>query len=289
MSNKLIFLAIGILSGIAISVWYLGTNDTRPTDTPALDVRAESVETRLAALESTMARQIEAVRDEIESLRTDLVLLSVPRDEELMPSFQPANGAAVGNPTAVGDRVSEVDRLRRIVAFPDGRIGALIEAGFTRVRAEQIDRLLEENRVAAMQARYEAARRGESPPQGNAEIEELFDEDSMLRSELGDADYERYLAAMGRPTEVLVIDVLTSSAAEQAGMVEGDRIVAYDGQRVFDIRELLELPIQGEPGAPVMVDILRDGQPMQLVLPRGPLGISAPLGSPVPVPAAEPQ
>lgn len=289
MSNKIVFLTIGILTGAVISVWYLPTNDTQPTDTPMLDVRTESIETRLAALESTMAEQFESISGEIESLRSDLVSLSEPRVESVTSAPQSTSGAAVGNPIAVGAGNSEVERLRRVLASPEGRIGALVEAGFTPARAEQIDRLIEENLIAAMQARYEAARRGESPPQGNAEIEELFDADSMLRSELGDADYERYLTAMGRPTEVLVIDVLSSSAAEQAGMVVGDRIVAYDGQRVFDIRELLALPIQGEPGAPVMVDILRDGQPMQLVLPRGPLGISAPIGSPVPDPPADQQ
>jgi S1-C subfamily serine protease len=61
-------------------------------------------------------------------------------------------------------------------------------------------------------------------------------------------------------------------------MLVGDQIVAYDGRRVFHIRELTEVLLQGEPGAPVIVDIVRDGQAMQLVLPRGPLGIIAAAG-----------
>jgi hypothetical protein len=38
--------------------------------------------------------------------------------------------------------------------------------------------------------------------------------------------------------------------------------------------ELNALILEGQPGAPVTVDVLRDGQPMQVVMPRGPLGIA---------------
>jgi hypothetical protein len=33
--------------------------------------------------------------------------------------------------------------------------------------------------------------------------------------------------------------------------------------------------MQGDPGVSVAVDIMRDGVPMQVVLPRGPVGVSA--------------
>lgn len=105
----------------------------------------------------------------------------------------------------------------------------------------------------------------------------------MLRSELGDADFAQYLEAVGRPTEVWVGAVFSGSAAEQAGMLANDRIVSYDGHRVFGAMELTPLALEGDPGGPVIVDILRDGQPMQLVLPRGPLGIMGSAGSPIQV------
>jgi hypothetical protein len=38
--------------------------------------------------------------------------------------------------------------------------------------------------------------------------------------------------------------------------------------------DLTRQTLEGTPGEQIMVDILRDGMPMQVVLPRGPLGIS---------------
>jgi S1-C subfamily serine protease len=118
-----------------------------------------------------------------------------------------------------------------------------------------------------MQAQYAARRDGRpaAPPNVGA--------DRTLRADLGDADYERYLQAQGRPTNVAVQNVLTGSPAEKAGFQPGDRIVSYGGQRVFDIADLTGLTLQGTPGESVPVDVLRNGSPVQLVLPRGPIGI----------------
>jgi hypothetical protein len=38
--------------------------------------------------------------------------------------------------------------------------------------------------------------------------------------------------------------------------------------------ELTQQTMQGEPGESVVVDIVRDGAPMQIVLPRGPIGVA---------------
>jgi S1-C subfamily serine protease len=95
-----------------------------------------------------------------------------------------------------------------------------------------------------------------------------------LRTELGDVDYSRYLAANGRQTDIQVYGVLDSSPAQTAGLRPGDRIQRYGGQRIFTVRELTEQTLQGNPGENVAVDILRDGMPMQVVLPRGPLGVT---------------
>ena len=95
-----------------------------------------------------------------------------------------------------------------------------------------------------------------------------------MRTELGEADYERYRAAMGQPTSVGVADVLASSPAERAGLMPGDEIVAYGGKRVFDVGELNALTLEGTAGESVVLDVRRDGQNVQLVMPRGPIGIT---------------
>ena len=53
-------------------------------------------------------------------------------------------------------------------------------------------------------------------------------------------------------------------------------IVAYNGQRVYDITELNEMVLGGVPGESVVIDVRRNGQNLQLVIPRGPLGIWGP-------------
>jgi S1-C subfamily serine protease len=139
--------------------------------------------------------------------------------------------------------------------------------------------------MQAMQAQYEAKRDGRPPPSENFEA-------TTLRTDLGDQDYERFLAAQGRSTSVNVMGVLASSPAERVGLQAGDEIVSYDGRRVFDAQELNELTLgganaSGSTSASVVIDVRRNGQSMQIVVPRGPIGIwgGAPgfRGGPVPI------
>jgi S1-C subfamily serine protease len=147
------------------------------------------------------------------------------------------------------------------------RVEQLVNAGFSPDRAAWIDKRSSELTMQAMQAQY-AQRRGE-----NVDSAQLRSPDQTLRSELGDADYERYLAAQGRPTKIGVYNVLASSPAERAGLQPGDQIVSYGGQRVFDMRDLNDLTLQGTPGQPIAIEVERDQQTVQLVIPRGPIGI----------------
>jgi S1-C subfamily serine protease len=116
-----------------------------------------------------------------------------------------------------------------------------------------------------MHAQSEAGRQG-GPPSVDVQA-------ATLRRELGDQDYERFLAARGVPTSVKVMAVLSRSAAERAGMRRGDEIFSYDGQRVFDVQDLNELALGGTRGEPVVLDVRRDGENLRLVLPRGPIGV----------------
>ena len=96
-----------------------------------------------------------------------------------------------------------------------------------------------------------------------------------LRAEIGDYEYERYLAATGQSTAIAVTQIFEDSPAEAAGLQIGDEIVDYDGFRVFNVFELSDASVSNGAQGSVIVNIERDGAPMQLVLPRGALGISA--------------
>jgi membrane-associated protease RseP (regulator of RpoE activity) len=91
---------------------------------------------------------------------------------------------------------------------------------------------------------------------------------------MGDAEYEKYLTATGRPTQVQVMDVYASSNAEKSGLKPGDQIVSYAGTRVFEMNELNALTRQGTPGESVTVEVKRNGQTVQVQVPRGMLGVT---------------
>jgi len=64
---------------------------------------------------------------------------------------------------------------------------------------------------------------------------------------------------------------MSSSPAADAGLQPGDQIVRYGGERVFNSRDLIERSMEGN--GMVVVELVRDGTSMEVVIPRGPLGI----------------
>ena len=124
--------------------------------------------------------------------------------------------------------------------------------------------------MQALQARFEAERSGEDVDW----MENRTLTSDTLRSELGDADYERYLEANNRSTSISVSSVIESSPAQSAGLMPGDEIIRYDGERVFSMTDLTRRTMVGEPGQTVLVDVMRNGNLMQIVMPRGPVGIT---------------
>ncbi len=175
------------------------------------------------------------------------------RRAEFERQFTDANGNFDPNKMREARREQQLDRL--------------VKAGFTRERAEWIERRTQELQLQAQQAQFEAQRTGQ-PFRGN-------DLDNALRKEMGDTEYAKYLSAMGQRTDVKVMDVLASSPAEKAGLKPGDQIVSYAGERVFDMRDLNTLTRQGTPGETVTVEVQRDGQTVQVQVARGVLGVES--------------
>ena len=61
------------------------------------------------------------------------------------------------------------------------------------------------------------------------------------------------------PVGVLVVDVLDGSAAKNAGLVEGDIIVGFNGSSVMNMEGLQSILKECEIGATVNMDIIRNG------------------------------
>lgn len=153
---------------------------------------------------------------------------------------------------------------------PEGRAEMLVEAGFDAGIADWIVQREEALQMDALQARFDAERSGDS----QSYFRDRNSTNDVLRVELGDDDYERYLSANGRPTSVGVSSVIGSSPAQTAGLQAGDEITRYDGARVFSMTDITKATMAGEPGQNVVIDVVREGINIQIVMPRGPLGIT---------------
>jgi PDZ domain-containing protein len=287
MLKTLSLVVAGLVAGLALAFWLQPSSEpgvaaAAPGDGPSFAVGSTSADTvsagRIAALEDALDAEIlqrSALEDRVVELAAQLEALG----QNPVRAARAGQGAGNGPDPAVVEQRARV--RREAAATPEERqrliIDRLIAAGFAPDRAEWINRRTQELRMQAMQAEYEARREGRPAPSGDLEA-------TTLRAELGEQDYERFLTAQGRSTSVNITGVLASSPAERAGLQPGDEIVSYDGKRVFDIGELNELTLGGTSGESVVVDVRRNGQNLQIVLPRGPIGVWGGFrGPPVPL------
>lgn len=259
--KAVLFVTISLTVGFAAASFI----DRRPADVVSEDLgfdRSAPLEDRVQALEQALsgeryARQL--LQDELFYLTAELEGLAAT------PITSVVDEATWPEPETVPGRFTRPSRSRA-----QDRTTQLVLAGFSPSQAEAIAQREAELQMEALQARYDASQGGDMATfyRSRGAIDE------SLRAELGEADYERYRTATGQSTTVAVGSVIDSSPAQRAGLQYGDRIVRYDGERVYGMSDLTRQTMQGQPGQQVMVDILRDDIAMQVVIPRGPLGIS---------------
>lgn len=164
---------------------------------------------------------------------------------------------------------TRASRLHRTVTTK-----ALMKAGISEEMAAEMVRHRNDLELRKLELRDRASREGYlSSRRYMRELSALVADEMSLREELGDDTYDRYLYVNGQPNRVKVTSVMLGSAAELAGMKDGDLILTYAQHRVFEWSELKRDTSKGELGEYVNVDILRDGELMSLWVPRGPLGV----------------
>jgi hypothetical protein len=274
MFRTVLLVGAGLAAGFVAAYWLAGSS-------PAAEPATRLVEStppapselpgRIVELERQLGAEIEkraALEQRVGELGRELDELHAaaparPADTDSSDSPQPA----AAPDAATAQRFARNFRPQTA----EQRVSTLEEGGFSPDRAAWIEQRRSELQLQAMQAQY-AQRRGESVDPA------LMRPEQTLRSELGDVDYEKYLQAQGRPTTVGVFNVLPSSPAAKAGMQPGDQIVSYAGQRVFNMADLTDLTLQGTTGQSVTLEVQRNQQTVQLVIPRGPIGIGGGAG-----------
>ena len=272
MNRTIIAVVASLAAGFAAGAWTVmdepspgaatDTANTFDTDAP--------LEARIAALERAVSGEREArlvLEEQLHGLYAELERFDSPEMNELLGNLAESSQA---REQAQLQRAARRDRGARMQDREDMRLGQLVAGGFTEGRAREILEFEDEIRMAALQSEFEARQKGEdfNPWDWASNYQ------TGLRERLGDADYEKYLTAQGGQATVTVREVIGSSPANRAGLRPGDQILSYDGKRVFSMNELRSMAFDGDPGEDVIVDIERNGQRMQLVLPRGPMGIT---------------
>jgi C-terminal processing protease CtpA/Prc len=272
MNKTILAIIASLAAGFAAGAW--STMEASTVETPAAAADAfdadAPLEARIAALEQVVSGERDArlvLEEQLHGLYAELERFDSPEMNELLRTLAENSEA---REQAQAQQALRRERGARMQDFKDMRVGRLVAGGFSETRAQKILQFEDEARMAALQAEYEARRNGEAfDPWGRS-----FDLQATLRERLGDAEYEKYLTAQGGQASITVREVIGSSPANQAGLRPGDRILSYDGERVFGMNDLKSMAFSGDPGEDVIVDIERNGQRMQLVLPRGPLGIT---------------
>ena len=150
----------------------------------------------------------------------------------------------------------------------------LAVSGFTPQQIRAISRRVAETQMQQIELDDRARREGWiTTSRYFEEFNNLVKGADTVRRDLGDDAYSHFLFAIGRPNRLTVGRVIETSPAEQAGLHLGDVIRSYAGERVFSSAQLTNLRSSGDKDMPIIVEIIRDGEPMQIWIPRGPMGI----------------
>lgn len=198
----------------------------------------------------------------------------ISEKDELQKRLSETEASKAGQLTRSEERERTTESVQRIEADKKKRaVAMLLAAGYSpdqimwfRTRLEE----LQKQRIVA-----EAERRARGLPSDPVkQMAYLYDQDIELRYEIGDDEYERYLRALGRPTNIHVTEVLPGSIADSAGIKAGDIVLDYDNTRLFNLGELNGLSM-GKNGKFVTVTVSRGGEIVKLSVPGGPMGVKS--------------
>lgn len=274
MNKIALAVVFSLLAGFAIGAWFSG--DEAP-DNRAVELAAPGALPDDASAEDRLLRLEQIIGEEREAriaLEDTLAMLF-----EEIERLEGAGGLAAAERLAEEQRQREAraterrsprDRADWLQNYQERRVGRMVEGGFSEDEARRILEQESEASYKALLAAWEAQRNGENiDPMGS-----MNNPQSILRGEIGDDAYARYLEAQGQPTSITITQVLSGSPGSSVGLQAGDQLVSYDGERIFNVVDLRDQTLQGNPGETVVIEVDRDGTRMQLTIPRGPIGLT---------------
>ncbi len=157
---------------------------------------------------------------------------------------------------------------------PQEQRDALVRAGIAAGTADEILWRRSQAELDRLELRDQALREGWlGTDRYREEMRALNAERVSLRDELDVEAYDRYLFETGETNRVSVDSVIAGSAGDQSGLMPGDVIERYGDELVLDFNDLRSATSAGARGELVPVQVRRDGQVVEVWMPRGPIGI----------------
>lgn len=248
-------------AGAAVSDRAESAPAPRPlTSAAPISAAADAAQRRVDALESRLAEEMSRrveMQQRIDALAEEIAALR----DGAPPAADPEAPAPTEPNQGVDYSKSPMQR-------------ALEAAGLDTAVAEGIKLRGDQLAMSEMYLRDQATREGWlDTPRFKEEMEEIEAQRVSIRDEIGDDAYDRYLFALGHTNRVIVNDVMLDSVAEDVGLREGDLIVSYGDARIFATDDLITSTQGGASGEPVLLEVRRNGERMQIEVPRGPLGL----------------
>ena len=229
-----------------------------PDAVPESDSRSapEALQKEIAARQQ-LAQTVARLEKELHELKTQMS----PRPVVTTPS------ASATTPTPAPQDATHTNE-------PVFDEGALRAAGLSMTTVKQTRERFEQLEMDRLFLRDRATREGwMGTARYSNEVEKLEGSRQDINNSLGDDGYDAYLYATNQSNRVVIREMLQGSPAKVAGILPGDTVLSYDHKRMFATRDLQNATTNGRAGESVAVEILRNGQVMNLYIPRGPLGV----------------
>jgi hypothetical protein len=281
MYRQALFLVLAVVAGVLIGALGVSTwSGDAPTPGDSAEISAKSSIRRIRQ-DSSREPDSEHLADVVESL-AQVLDDEINERRVLTEQLEQMNSEVLDLKRNLRVRVEEAfqadDSSRRqesgdtVAQTTEERLAA---AGFTPQQLESIQMLQAEAQMGQIELDDRARREGWiNTPRYVQESQDLSTGATVIRNALGDELYDRYLFASGLPNRIAVGSIIETSPAQRAGFQSGDVVVRYGGEKVYSTQQLVNLRSSGERGEPVTVEILRNGQILQLTMPRGPMGVS---------------
>lgn len=200
--------------------------------------------------------------DEIKTLKQHIIQLENELDEIKSSLAASDTAPAESTRTAAMFKPVQPDQEKLVDAGVNPDIAADI---LRRISQQEYRRLELQNLISRSS--------GENRRMYQNELRELNRNRLSLRTELGDELYDNYLYSSGQSNRVKVSSIMSGSPAESSGFKSDDIILSYDGKRILNWPDIRKFTRQGEIGSYTNIDILRDGERISLMVPRGTLGV----------------